>query len=127
MPNTCKFSDLTEKFLQFSFRNDAKIRPLNSNVVRINTKCLESTAIDTKPRLAFAFNAKAQVLKTKTVTDVKSTPSKFKCKKKQTKTLQKIGLSFINIAFLLIDVQKKSLCKNSNLSKSSSNYGFLSI
>ena len=100
MPNTCKFSDLTEKFLQFSFRNDTKIRPLNSNIVRINTECLESTTIDTKPRLKFAFNKKSQVLKTKTVRDVKSTSSKFKCKK-QTKTLQKkIGLSFINITFL---------------------------
>ena len=89
MPNTCKFSDLTERFLEFSFRNDTKIRPLNSNIVRINTECLESTTIDTKPRLAFAFNAKAHVLKTKTVRDVKSTPSKFKCKKNKQKLFKK--------------------------------------
>ncbi len=126
MPNTCEFSDLIEKFLEFSFRNDAKIRPLNSNIVRINNGCLESTKIGIKRRLAFAFNAKAYVLKTKTVRDVKPIPSKFKCKKTN-KNSSKIGYSFINKAFLLIDEHKKSFFKNSNLSKSSSKYSFLAI
>jgi len=71
-------NSLTEKFLQFSFLKDAKIKLIKSDLIRINKNQQECKTPDIKSRLAKSFNSKAQISKA-SIKDPKLI-FKFKCK-----------------------------------------------